>query len=185
MGGQWCWCKCQYIIVRCLLPGQLSACAALVNDRGKTLRDLSMHTASNRERVCGSSGCSSFDGEDLVPLTAIHKAGSAARSASSVGARTCSAPTAIAAAESPSASTSEQPPSQTPPQASSTKGSGGAHAKEVGEAPVKPVPRTIRRPDLDSASLQWFCASDSHVQRVGWDAVAACEAYILMYVRVR
>ncbi len=137
--------------------------------------------------VCGSSGCSSFDAEDLVPLTATLKAGSAAKSATSAAARKGLGPRDTAIKESPCASPVEQPPGQTPSQASS-KGSSGtdaAHAKGAGEAPVKPVPRSIRRPHLDSAKLQWFCGNDSRVERVRWDAVAACEAYILMYVRVR
>ncbi len=38
---------------------------------------------------------------------------------------------------------------------------------------------------LDAQRLQWFRASDSRVSPAAWEAVAACEAYILMYVRTR
>ena len=37
---------------------------------------------------------------------------------------------------------------------------------------------------LDAERLIWFKQSDSRVSACTWEAVAACEAYMLMYVRV-
>ncbi|KAK9833003.1 hypothetical protein WJX74_004016 [Apatococcus lobatus] len=34
-----------------------------------------------------------------------------------------------------------------------------------------------------STELDWYCISDTHVKRVSQEAVAACEAYILLYTR--
>ena len=39
------------------------------------------------------------------------------------------------------------------------------------------------REKLDANKLLWFKASDAHVKIVSWDQVAACEPYLLMYVR--
>ena len=39
------------------------------------------------------------------------------------------------------------------------------------------------REKLDADKLLWFKASDAHVKVVSWDQVAACEPYLLMYVR--
>ena len=50
------------------------------------------------------------------------------------------------------------------------EGAGGAHA------------RASR--GLDAERLIWFKQSDSRVSASSWEAVAACEAYMLMYVRV-
>ena len=36
---------------------------------------------------------------------------------------------------------------------------------------------------LDAEEMLWFKASDAHVKVVNWDQVAACEPYLLIYVR--
>lgn len=54
-------------------------------------------------------------------------------------------------------------------------------SEKEGDAPW-PLPR---RPELRSDLLRWFYASDSRVSPATWEQVAACEAYILIYSRVR
>ena len=39
------------------------------------------------------------------------------------------------------------------------------------------------REKLNAGKLLWFKASDAHVKLVSWEQVAACEPYLLMYVR--
>lgn len=39
------------------------------------------------------------------------------------------------------------------------------------------------REKLDAHKLLWFKASDAHVKVVSWEQVAACEPYLLLYVR--
>ena len=39
------------------------------------------------------------------------------------------------------------------------------------------------RKSFDAEKMLWFRASDSHVKLVSWEQVAACEPYLLMYVR--
>ena len=37
---------------------------------------------------------------------------------------------------------------------------------------------------LRSTALDWYCISDTHVKRVSQNVVSACEAYILLYMKV-
>jgi hypothetical protein len=41
------------------------------------------------------------------------------------------------------------------------------------------------REKLDAQKVLWFRASDSHVKLVSWEQMAACEPYLLMYVRTK
>ena len=41
------------------------------------------------------------------------------------------------------------------------------------------------RKSFDAEKMLWFRASDSHVKLVSWEQVAACEPYLLMYVRTK
>lgn len=128
--------------------------------------------------------CSS-DLDDAVPLAPAHKANGSRGGAAKSGA----AKPRTGSPAGPPPTTAGGPPEPSPAEApapdSATNGGGGgsAETRSRGEAPP-PLLAGCRR-ELDPAKLQWFRASDSHVQRVMWDAVAACEPYILMYVRVR
>lgn len=124
----------------------------------------------------------SFNGDDAVPLAPAHKTGCGAKSAYR----------GVNAAK-PGTSTSETF-AESLSQGAAKSGNGsskedgcadGEPSREAGWQQPPPSRLAGSRPKLDSAELQWFHASDEKVKRVSWDTVAACHAYLLLYVRVR